>query len=78
MATSHPAPGLQKYVDLLRVPELADHDIVNFWVDLRPLALNYWLRDLHNKAQEPATDSAQSEYLSRKSQPGKKQIRAAG
>jgi asparagine synthase (glutamine-hydrolysing) len=78
MATSHPAPGLQKYVDLLRVPELADHDIVNFWVDLRPLALNYWLRDLHNRAQEPATDSAQSEYLSRKSQPGKKEIRAAG
>ena len=33
-----PAPGLEKYVDLISVPDRADQDMIAFWADLRPRA----------------------------------------
>ena len=45
-----PAFELAKYVDLTRVPDPADQDMMTFWVDLRARALNYWLRNMQGKA----------------------------
>ncbi|HEX3351862.1 MAG TPA: asparagine synthase-related protein [Terriglobales bacterium] len=41
-----PAPGPEKYIDRVRVPGRVGQDIMSFWTDLRPRALNYWLRNL--------------------------------
>ena len=52
-----PAARVQKYVDLISVPDQADQDMIAFWVDFRPRSLNYWLRNL-GKAREFATETA--------------------
>jgi hypothetical protein len=49
-----PSSELEKYVDLIRVPDLADQDMMSFWVYLRARALNYWLRNLPRKARRSA------------------------
>jgi asparagine synthase (glutamine-hydrolysing) len=43
----HPVGELEKYV--IQTPDLANQDMMNFWVGLRPRALNYWLRNLQGK-----------------------------
>lgn len=41
-----PAPGLQKYVDVSALPRRNDPDhLEHAWMNLRPLALNYWLQN---------------------------------
>ncbi len=42
-----PVGELEKYV--IQTPDLANQDMMNFWVGLRPRALNYWLRNLQSK-----------------------------
>ena len=39
---------------LFGVPELANQDMMSFWVDLRSSALNYWLRNLQGKGHRAA------------------------
>jgi hypothetical protein len=58
LGTLQSTSRIQEYVDLVRVPNQADQDMMTFWVDLRPRKLNYWLRNLQNKAQnlEKATE----------------------
>jgi asparagine synthase (glutamine-hydrolysing) len=41
-----PAPQLAQYIDPSVVPDRADQDMMSFWGDLRPRALDYWLRNL--------------------------------
>ncbi len=41
-----PTPQLAQYVDLSVVPDRANRDMMLFWADLRPRALDYWLRNL--------------------------------
>jgi asparagine synthase (glutamine-hydrolysing) len=50
MATLAPAPGLESYVDVIRVPSRVDQDMIGFWINLRARALNYWLRNLPGTA----------------------------
>jgi asparagine synthase (glutamine-hydrolysing) len=45
-----PAAGLEKFVRIAAVPDQADQDMMTFWADLRPRALNYWLQNLHATA----------------------------
>jgi asparagine synthase (glutamine-hydrolysing) len=45
-----PALGLEAYVDIRGVPDRVSQDMIDFWVDFRPRALNYWLRNLRPKA----------------------------
>jgi asparagine synthase (glutamine-hydrolysing) len=45
-----PSLGLETYVDVRGVPDRASQDMINFWVDFRPRALNYWLRNLRPRA----------------------------
>jgi asparagine synthase (glutamine-hydrolysing) len=73
-----PAPGLEKYVDAATVPAQADQDMMAFWADLRPRALNYWLRNMPAGAHI-ASEKVDSELLSRKGQEPshKKLLRAA-
>ena len=51
-----PALGLEAYVDIARVPDRASQDMIDFWVDFRPRALNYWLRNLRSKALAAASE----------------------
>ena len=44
-----PEPGLGKYVDPVRLPCRADQDMMSFWANLSPRALNYWLRNLQGE-----------------------------
>jgi asparagine synthase (glutamine-hydrolysing) len=72
-----PAARLEKYVDLIRVPDQVDHDMMAFWVDLRPRALNYWLRNLQSTADGYTTPTVQNEYftgLDRGSRKGREEI----
>jgi hypothetical protein len=48
-----PASQLAQYVDPRIVPHQANPDVMSFWADLRPRALDYWLRNL--PASVPAT-----------------------
>jgi asparagine synthase (glutamine-hydrolysing) len=41
-----PTLTLTQYVDTSAVPERANRDMMSFWADLRPRALDYWLRNL--------------------------------
>jgi hypothetical protein len=42
-----PAPELGRYVDKAAIPQLAGERNTNrLWLNLRPLSLNYWLRQL--------------------------------
>ncbi len=52
LAPLRPVAGLEKYVDVIRVPDKADRAIMTFWADLRPRALNYWLRNLGSKTHD--------------------------
>jgi asparagine synthase (glutamine-hydrolysing) len=45
-----PSLGLEAYVEVKGIPDRASQDMINFWVDFRPRALNYWLRNLRPKA----------------------------
>ena len=56
-----PEAGLEKYVDPVRVPDYADQDMMTFWTDLRPRALNYWLRNLQSSGHDPGMLGPQSE-----------------
>jgi asparagine synthase (glutamine-hydrolysing) len=58
-----PAARFEKYVDSIRVPKQPDQDMTTFRVDLRPRALNYWLRNLHVKAHAFTPEKAQNEYF---------------
>jgi asparagine synthase (glutamine-hydrolysing) len=40
-------PRLETYVDTTRVPGIVAGNESRFWLDLRPRALNYWLRNLN-------------------------------
>ena len=55
-----PAFELAKYVDLTRVPDPADQDMMTFWVNLRARALNYWLRNMQGKARRAAPAKVKS------------------
>jgi asparagine synthase (glutamine-hydrolysing) len=46
LPTLRPAARLEKYVDIMAVPNQVNQDMMTFWADLRPHALNYWLRNL--------------------------------
>lgn len=65
LAALQPALPLQEYVDPVRVPDQADQDMITFWVNLRPRAFNYWLRNLHSRADDGATKRTQSEPFPR-------------
>ncbi len=45
-----PAAGLERFVDYVRLPDEMDRDVIAFWMNLRPRALNYWLRNLRTAA----------------------------
>jgi asparagine synthase (glutamine-hydrolysing) len=47
-----PALRLGKYVDLTRVSDRADRDMMTFWADLRPRTLDYWLRNMQIKSND--------------------------
>jgi asparagine synthase (glutamine-hydrolysing) len=49
-----PAAEFEKYVDFIRVSDQVNQDMMTFWVDLRPKALNYWLRNLRSKGHRAA------------------------
>jgi asparagine synthase (glutamine-hydrolysing) len=51
-----PSLDLEPYVDLRGVPDRASQDMISFWVDFRPRALNYWLRNLRPKALAVASE----------------------
>jgi asparagine synthase (glutamine-hydrolysing) len=51
-----PALGLEAYVDIRGVPDRVSQDMIDFWVDFRPRALNYWLRNLRPKALAGASE----------------------
>jgi len=38
------------------VPDRVSQDMIDFWVDFRPRALNYWLRNLRPKALAGASE----------------------
>ncbi len=54
-----PVGGLEKYV--IQTPDLANQDMMNFWVGLRPRALNYWLRNLQSKVRRAPPAKIQSQ-----------------
>ena len=69
-----PAPRVEKYVDLISVPDQADQDMIAFWVGLRPRSLNYWLGNL-GKAREFAAETAQDEsFVRHDREPSSKEI----
>jgi asparagine synthase (glutamine-hydrolysing) len=51
-----PAFGLEAYVDVKAVPDQASQDMIDFWIDFRPRALSYWLRNLRPKALAGASE----------------------
>jgi asparagine synthase (glutamine-hydrolysing) len=54
-----PTPELRKYVEREAIPSIAGaEDLDQYWVNMRPLSLNYWLKNL--KAFEYKTN--QEEY----------------
>jgi asparagine synthase (glutamine-hydrolysing) len=73
-----PAAGLEKYVDFIRVPDLAGQDMMNFRAALRPRTLNYWLRNLHRKAHDLENQGLQSKYFAElgRGQNGKPMLKA--
>ena len=73
-----PAAGLEKYVDFIRVPDLAGQDMMNFRAALRPCTLNYWLRNLHRKAHDLENQGLQSKYFAElgRGQNGKPMLKA--
>ena len=78
MRALQPTARLHEYVDPIRVPNQAGQDMMNFWADLRPRTLNYWLRNVQIKAHDLATERAQSKCFSgpdRRS--GKERLKAA-
>jgi asparagine synthase (glutamine-hydrolysing) len=56
-----PVPELEKYV--IRTPDLANQDMMNFWIGLRPRALNYWLRNLQTKVHRRPPAKVKSQPL---------------
>jgi len=59
VATLDPEAGLEKYVDYIRSADPADQDMIAFWIDLRPRALNYWLRNLQGDGDDFTTEKAE-------------------
>ncbi len=57
MKKLEPLPGLEPYVNVKGVPDRAGQDMINFWVDFRPRALNYWLRNLESRARTVASEN---------------------
>jgi asparagine synthase (glutamine-hydrolysing) len=49
---SHTVQSLSQFVDFDRVAKHTESDPRFFYVDLRPVALNYWLRNLDQKPKE--------------------------
>jgi hypothetical protein len=58
-----PAGQLEKYVDFIRTPDLANQDMMSFWNGLRPRALNYWLRNLQSKVHRAPPAKVQNQPL---------------
>lgn len=64
-----PAASLGKYVNVAAVPTQPNRDMMSFWADLRPRALNYWLGNLDttpNRASErvgPGSELENKEIL---------------
>jgi asparagine synthase (glutamine-hydrolysing) len=75
-APLRPAAGLEKYVDFIRVPDLAGQDMMNFQAALRPRTLNYWLRNLQRKTDD--LEKLQSKYFAEldRGQNGKETLKA--
>lgn len=75
-----PAPALEPYVDIGKMPHRASQDMINFWVDFRPRALNYWLRNLHPRALAGASEKSASPLVAgpETERSRKKVLRAAG
>jgi len=57
-----PDAGLEPYVDGIRVPDQTNQDMINFWVDFRPRALNYWLRNSQTKPRDLASEQLKREH----------------
>jgi asparagine synthase (glutamine-hydrolysing) len=68
-----PADGLGKYVDISTVPDRVNQDMMTFWADLRPRALNYWLRNL----QPPQATVASVRLQAGRERTSKEKLRAA-
>ena len=73
-----PVAGLEKYVDSTLVPDRADQDMMTFWANLRPRTLNYWLRNLQNKADRFEVPGPQSQHFAtiERGQKNKKVLKA--
>ena len=57
-----PEARMGKYVDPSRVLDHANHDMMTFWVDLRPRTLNFWLQNERIKAEDFETRRPGNEY----------------
>jgi asparagine synthase (glutamine-hydrolysing) len=71
--------GLESYVDPTRVPDRADQDMMAFWADLRPRALNYWLGNLQSQTLELENLGPHGEQISTidRTQKSKRILKAA-
>jgi asparagine synthase (glutamine-hydrolysing) len=64
---SAPARGLRKYVDPGRVPpqKLLGSHANNFWMNLRPISLNYWLKNLSHFPNATADEETANGFVRR-------------
>jgi asparagine synthase (glutamine-hydrolysing) len=73
-----PTARLQEYVDPSSVPSQAGQDMMNFWADLRPRTLNYWLRNMQSsKAHDFAMEKIRNEHITGSDRRGGKEILGA-